>query len=310
MKATLRHRFEYGVVRVFAAVVARVPEGSAYFLARRAADLLHLIDVRHRRVGRDNIRARFLTADGEAQDERRVRRMTRDVFRHFVGIGVEMVRLERTLALRGVEGVVDLQDVDNLRDAMAKGKGAIIVSGHLGNWEIMAAAGMGVGVFPVSVYRALDNPLLDAWVRSLRGMAGADVLEKQGALRGLLRALRKGRLVALLVDQNAGRHGVFVPFFGAPVSTVPTPAELALRTGAAIIPGFALRTGPGFRYRTCFEPPLDVRYDAEDQAAEVLRVTAELNQRLEAAVRQAPEQWLWLHRRWKTKRPPAVAGGE
>jgi KDO2-lipid IV(A) lauroyltransferase len=93
------------------------------------------------------------------------------------------------------------------------------------------------------------------------------------------------------------------------VSTVPTPAELALRTGAAIIPGFALRTGPGFRYRTWFERPLDVRYDAPDHEAEVLRVTAELNARLEAAVRQAPEQWLWLHRRWKT-RPPAATGGE
>jgi KDO2-lipid IV(A) lauroyltransferase len=309
MTATLRHRLEYGAVRVFAALVSAVPEGAAYFLARRMGDLLHAVDARHRRTGRANLRDHYTDTHGTALTEAEVRRITRDVFRHLVSIGVEMVRLRRTVERRGISAVVDLQQTEHLRAAMERGKGAIVVSGHLGNWEIMAAAGMGLGVYPVSVYRPFDNPLIDAWVRSLRGMEGADVVEKQGAVRGLLRALRKGRLVALLVDQNAGRHGVFAPFFGSPVSTVPTPAELALRTGAAIIPGFALRVGPGFRYRTWFEPPLEVRHDAEDKDAEVRRITAELNARLEAAIRQAPEQWLWLHRRWKT-RPPARAGGE
>ena len=303
MKVSLRHRLEYGVARAFAAVVARIPEAAAYFMARRGGDLLHLIDRRHRRIGRANISARLLSTDGVAPDTSEVRRLTREVFRHLVSVGVEMIRLQTTMARRGVEGVVDLQDTENLRAAMDAGRGAIVVSAHLGNWEIMAAAGMGIGVFPVSVYRPLDNPLLDQWVRSLRGVAGADVVEKKGALRGMLRALKNGRLVAVLVDQNAGRHGIAAPFFGVPVSTVPTPAELALRTGAAIIPGFALRTGPGFRYRTWFEPALEIRYDAEDREAEVLRVTTELNTRLEAAIRQAPEQWLWLHRRWKKKRP-------
>lgn len=306
MRASLRHRLEYAAARGFAGLVARLPEGVAYWCARRAGDLLHLVDRRHVRIGRENVRARYRREDGSAPDEREVRRIVRGVFRHLVSIGVEMVRLRRTVARRGIEGVVDLEDTRNLRDAMDRGKGAIVVSGHLGNWEIMAAAGMGIDVYPVSVYRPLDNPLLDAWVRSLRGSEGADVVEKQGAVRGLLKALRKGRLVAILVDQDPRRHGVFVPFFGTPASTIPTPAELALRTGAAIIPGFALRTGPGFRYRTWFEPALEVRPDA-DHDAEVLRVTAELNRRLEAAIRQAPEQWLWLHRRWKT-RPPAAAG--
>jgi len=308
MSVSLRHRFEYAAARAFAALVARVPEAVAYWCARRAGDLLHLVDRRHVRIGRDNVRARYTLDDGSAPSEREVRRIVRGSFRHLVSMGVEVVRLNRTVARRGIEGVVDLEDTQNMRDAMALGKGAIVVSGHLGNWEIMAAAGMGIGVYPVSVYRPLDNPLLDVWVRSLRGgdgADGADVVEKQGAVRGLLKALRKGRLVAILVDQDPRRHGVFVPFFGTDASTIPTPAELALRTGAAIIPGFALRTGPGFRYRTWFEPALEVRPDA-DHEAEVLRITAELNRRLEAAIRQAPEQWLWLHRRWKT-RPPAVA---
>lgn len=306
MKASLRHRLEYVLARAFAGVVARVPEGLAYWCARRAGDLIHLVDGRHVRIGRGNVRAHYRHDDGSAPTEAEVRRIVRGSFRHLVAIGVEVVRLRRTVARRGIGGVVDLVDTHHMKAAMERGKGAIVVSGHLGNWEIMAAAGMGIGVYPVSVYRALDNPLLDAWIRSLRGVDGADVVEKHGAVRGLLKALRKGRLVAILVDQDARGHGVFAPFFGAPASTIPTPAELALRTGAAIIPGFALRTGPGFRYRTWFEPALEVREDA-DHDAEVLRITTELNRRLEAAIRQAPEQWLWLHRRWKT-RPPAAAG--
>ncbi len=309
MTVSPRHRVEYVLARAFAALVARLPESLAYFAARRGGDLLHLVDRRHVRIGRDNVRAHLLGADGSPPQEREVRRIVRGVFRHLVSIGIEMVRLPRVMARGGITGpggAVSLEDSENLRAAMEGGKGAIIVSGHLGNWEIMAAAGMGQGVYPVSVYRPLDNPLLDAWVRSLRGVDGADVVEKRGAVRGLLKALRRGRLVAILVDQDPRRHGVFVPFFGTPASTIATPAELALLTGAAIIPGFALRTGPGFRYRTWFEPALDVRPEA-DHEAEVLRITAELNRRLEAAIRQAPEQWLWLHRRWKT-RPPAAAG--
>ena len=108
----------------------------------------------------------------------------------------------------------------------------------------------------------------------------------------------------LLVDQDSGRHGVFAPFFGAPASTIPTPAELALRTGATILTGASVRVGPGFRYAGEFEPPVDVR-DTGDHAADLLRITTEINARIEGVIRRAPEQWLWSHRRWKTKPPTA-----
>ena len=113
-------------------------------------------------------------------------------------------------------------------------------------------------------------------------------------------------MAVLLVDQDARRHGVFVPFLGAPASTIPTPAELALRTGAAIIPAFSERTGPGFRYVARFGPPVACAASG-DHGADVLRITAEINRRLEDAVRAHPEQWLWAHRRWKTA--PPTAGG-
>jgi KDO2-lipid IV(A) lauroyltransferase len=107
-------------------------------------------------------------------------------------------------------------------------------------------------------------------------------------------------MVVLLVDQDARRHGVFAPFFGAPASTIPTPAELALRTGATILTGASVRVGPGFRYAAAFEPPVPVEETA-DHDADLVRVMTEVNARIEAVVRRAPEQWLWTHRRWKTQ---------
>ena len=105
----------------------------------------------------------------------------------------------------------------------------------------------------------LDNPLLDRWVRSTRRAAGQTMIPKRGALLPMLKALRAGRLIVLLVDQDARGHGVFAPFFGAPASTIPTPAELALRTGAAIVTASSVRTGPGFRYHTWFDGPVEVK---------------------------------------------------
>ena len=141
----------------------------------------------------------------------------------------------------------------------------------------------------------------------LRGEGGQNIVMKHGAVRGLLRVLRKGGVAAIQVDQDARGHGVFVPYFGAPASTVPTPAQLAFRTGAAIIPAFSLRTGPGFRYRLWFEEPIVADKDA-DGDEETIRIMTELNRRLEMAVRQDPAQWLWLHRRWKST-PERYGGG-
>ena len=126
MTVRLRHRLEYVVARAFAAVVARVPEGLAYFLARRGGDLLHLVDRRHVRIGRENVRARYRSDDGSAPSEAEVRRIVRGTFRHLVSIGVEVVRLPRTVARRGIEGIVDLVDTENMRAAMDRGKGAIV----------------------------------------------------------------------------------------------------------------------------------------------------------------------------------------
>ncbi|HTO11410.1 MAG TPA: lysophospholipid acyltransferase family protein, partial [Candidatus Binatia bacterium] len=155
------------------------------------------------------------------------------------------------------------------------------------------------------VVRPLDSPALDALAAAMRRKTGAELIDKRGALRPVLEALRRGGLVGILLDQNAARReGVFVPFFGRAASTSRSLALLSVRTGAPVLPIFIRREAPG-RHRVVVEPPLP-RPAANDPEQAVVELTARCTQAIEAAIRSTPEQWLWPHDRWRT-RPPAGA---
>lgn len=297
---TLRHRVEYAALRTFAGLVAAVPMSVGYFFAKIAGSAICFVDARHRRVARSNLRKRFLHADGSPPSEREIRRIARDSFRHLVACAVEIIHLPREAKRRGMSGIVNLSGREHLTAALAAGKGVILATAHMGNWEVMGAMCQELGVPFTTVYRPLDNPLLDRWMRASRSDVGQTMVPKEGATRPLIKALRSGGMIVLLVDQDSRGHGVFAPFFGAPASTIPTPAEFALRTGSVVLTGASVRVGPGFRYDAEFEPPVDTR-TTDDHAADVLRVMTDINARVEAVVRRAPEQWLWSHRRWKTQ---------
>lgn len=300
---SLRHRAEYVSLRAFAGLVRLLGISAGYVLAKWAGSAIHAVDRRHRAVARGNLRERFRGPDGSPLPKADVRRIARDSIRHLVACAVEILHLPREAQRRGLSEIVNLTGREHLATAMAAGKGVILATAHMGNWEVMGAMCRELGVPFTTVYRPLDNPLLDRWIRETRASVGQSMVPKEGALRPLLKALRGGGMVVLLVDQDARSHGVFAPFFGAPASTIPTPAELALRTGATILTGGSVRTGPGFRYDAQFDPPVEVK-DTGDHPADLVRITTEINARIENLVRRAPEQWLWSHRRWKTK-PPA-----
>jgi KDO2-lipid IV(A) lauroyltransferase len=290
-------------LRTFAALVSLLGLRAGYLLAKIAGSAIHAVDRRHREIARANLRERLRDAAGNALPEREVRRIARDSFRHLVMCAVEVVHLPRQRRRHGLTKLVNLTGGDEVKRLLASGRGVILATAHLGNWEVVGASCNEIGVAYTTVYRRLDNPLLDRWMRATRGAAGQTMVEKHGAMRPLLKTLRAGGTIVLLVDQDARGHGVFAPFFGAPASTIPTPAELALRTGAALVTAASMRTGPGFRFDTWIDAPLEVAATG-DHAADLVRITSQINARLEAAIRRAPEQWLWSHRRWKTK-PPA-----
>jgi KDO2-lipid IV(A) lauroyltransferase len=303
-RPTLRHRIEYVALRGFAGVVRAIGLRAGYVLADWIGSAIHAVDGRHRRVARSNLRQHFRDADGLPLPEREVRRIARDSFRHLVACAVEIVHLPREVRRRGLSDIVSGTGREYLEQALAAKKGVIVAAAHMGNWEVLGALCSELGMSFTSVYRPLDNPLLDRWVRETRLAGGQKLVAKEGALMELVRELRSGGMVVLLVDQDARSHGVLVPFFGALASTIPTPAEFALRTGCALLTGTTRRVGPGFRHFGRFDPPVEA-VPTGDRGADVLRVMTQVNANLEAGIRLAPEQWLWAHRRWKTK-PPAA----
>jgi KDO2-lipid IV(A) lauroyltransferase len=272
-------------------------------LASCLARLAYLLDPRHRR--------RALEAVGRCfpeKSEPQRRAIVRGCYRHVCLAAMEFARL----AWLPREQVVRLWALSEeqqrfFEELVARGEAAIFVTGHVGLWE-MCGLGSTARGFPLhSIARPLDNVYINRMVDRVRERFGQRILAKRGALRAALRALKNGVSVGMLLDQNAGRHGVFVPLFGRLASTLSTGAELALRSGAKIACATTWRDEEAGVHRLRLEKiiapgkwegPRDERYREE-----VRRITAEYTKEIENAVREHPEQWLWLHRRWKT-RPP------
>ncbi len=228
------------------------------------------------------------------------RRIARRSFQHLGMVFTEgCFVLRRPLAT--VTAQIAIDGIERVREVLETHGRALILTAHLGNWELLTLAPALTGYPLTVVARALDSSALDAWATRLRQTAGVEVIDKRAALRPVLEALRRGRLVGVLLDQNASRReGVFVPFFGRLASTSRAMAVLALRTRTPVIPAFARRIAPG-RHRITIEPPLALPEGADADSIE--RMTADCTAAIEAAVRTTPEQWLWSHDRWRT-RPP------
>jgi Kdo2-lipid IVA lauroyltransferase/acyltransferase len=192
---------------------------------------------------------------------------------------------------------IDYDGYHHFGQALARGRGVLFATGHLGNWELSAFAHALLSRPMSFVVRPLDNPLLDVLATEYRQMSGNRVLGRRDFLRGLVEALRANEAVGVLVDQNVtADRGVFIDFFGHKACVDAGFARLAHRTGAAVIPGFALWDPAARRHVLKFRPPVEITGDA-------LADTQAVHRALENAIREHPDQWLWIHRRWKT-RPP------
>jgi KDO2-lipid IV(A) lauroyltransferase len=179
--------------------------------------------------------------------------------------------------------------------AKERGKGVLFATAHLGNWELSAFAHALLTEPMNVVVRPLDNPLIDAMVESRRGLSGNVLLSKRDFARSILQALRKNEPIGILVDQNSSaENGTFVPFFGTQACANLTFAKLAARSGAGVIPGFAVWSEAEKRYILRFYPEVEITGEAVED-------TRRIQSSVEAAIRKNPDQWLWIHRRWKTR---------
>ncbi len=202
---------------------------------------------------------------------------------------------------------VEYDGLEHYLMARDQGKGVLVLTGHLGAWELSSFFHSLMGYPMGLVIRRLDNPLVDRLVNRIRCLHGNRVIHKDDFARGLISAMRSGETVGILMDTNmTPPQGVFVPFFGVQACTASGLARVALKTDAAVIPGFLLWNEAAGKYRLCFGERIALLRTGNAEA-DVVSNTAAFNRVLEGYVRAYPDQWLWMHRRWKT-RPPGEAG--
>ena len=292
-RPTFAHRLEYALFSGAVGLSSLLgQQGSDKFGG--AAGKLGYFPIRFRR----RLVERHLRLAFPEQDDAWIERTTRRAYAHLGREALATIRLAR-LSREEVLARTTVIGLEALQAALDRAQGVVIASGHIGNHEIGAAALSARGVPLDLVVQQQGNPLFNNALNDARRRLGLGIIDRAQAQRLALKALRGGRAVAFAADQNAGKAGLFVPFFGRPASTHRGAALFAVKTGAPLFLGTSLRKGDGYEV-TLQEVDVDRAGELDDV---VYRLTAAFTARLEEVVRSAPDQYLWLHRRWKT-RPP------
>jgi KDO2-lipid IV(A) lauroyltransferase len=296
-RPTLRQTLEFIVAWLFIHGLGILPRSIARAAGVLIAGLAYHLLGRLRRVGMRNLELAFPALP--VSERKHILRLE---YRNLGWLLAEFCRMSRYTPAYASQ-FIRYEGLDHYLRARDRGQGVLVLTGHLGAWELSSfyhsLAGYPMGM----VIRRLDNPLVDAMVNDIRCRHGNRVLHKDDFARGLLGAMRTGETVGILMDTNmTPPQGLFVPFFGIEACTASGLARVALKTGAAVLPGFLLWEESERRYVLHFYPEIALA-DSGDTEADTADNTARFTAVLEDAIRQYPSQWLWMHRRWKT-RPP------
>jgi len=287
-------RLEYMLVRAVGALAALLPMTAVRRVGAAMGRLVYAVDLPHRRVALENLAAAF-----PARSDAERRELARATFAHFGSVLLEMLKFD-SYTREEMLAAVEIDGEERARQAQQQGRGTLFFTGHFGYWEIHAVAHALRG-FPLAVLaRPLDNPYLHGLLERIRTRTGNTVIYRQGAVRKMLRELASNRGIAVLIDQHLHNDAVYVDFFQRPAATTSALAALALRTGAVVIPVFALPLPDG-RYRLIYEHSVEPpRHDGPDAIREFTQRCTDV---LEMYVRRHPQQWLWMHRRWREINP-------
>jgi len=296
----MRQRLEYAAAWPFIKILGMLPRPLARAAGIALAWAVYLLHERLRQVGMRNLALAF--HEKSEADRARILRA------EFASLGRQLAEVCHfpKYTRENVEEVVVYDGLENYERAHTRGKGVLFLTAHFGGWELSAFTHSLHGHWMHVVVRAMDNVYLDRLIRRYRTMHGNQIVEKDDFVRGLLAAMKAGEVVGILMDTNmTPPQGIFVDFFGIPACTASGLARIALRTDAALVPTFTIWDAQLKKYRLRFDPAVEL-VRSGDLEADIQANTQKFTAIIEGYVRRYPEQWLWVHRRWKT-RPPGQA---
>jgi len=291
----MQQTLEYWLVVVIARGLGRLPRGVARLLAGLLFLLVYCLMGRLRRVGERNLQMALPELSSKAR-----KAILHGVYKNLARQMVEFSRMDRYTP-QNTGNWVRTEGLEHFLAAETRGKGVLVVTGHLGAWELSSFYHSLMGHPMGMVIRRLDNRRLDAFVNGIRCLHGNFVLHKDDFGRGLLTSMRAGKTVGILMDTNmTPPQGAFVKFFGMDACTATGLAHIARKTGAAVLPGFMFWEAAEQKYVLRFGPEIQIPH-TENVSADIVEGTQRCTSAIESWIRRYPDQWLWVHRRWKTR---------
>lgn len=294
MKHKVRRRYLYYLLRTVAFISLLFPIKVNKFLGRRAGECAFFLATAQRKRTLANLRLAF----GGEKPESQIRGLARELFRNLGENFFESLCIPK-LSARNIDKHVKIKGLDIVERALSQKRGFIVLSAHLGNWELLAGY-FGLKGYPVNVLaRRLRYEKYDKFINALRHRMGVNVIMRDESAKTILKLLKEGQSIAILADQDiASLEGVFVDFFGHPAYTPTAPVILSLATGAPIIPMFIVRERG--RNRIYVEEPLELDITGNKEI-DIKVNTQKWSDTIESYIRRYPSQWVWMHQRWKTK---------
>ena len=291
----MRRKLEYAAAWPFIKILGILPRSLSRAFAISIGQMVYLFHFRLRQVGMRNLEMVF-----PEKSEAERARILRGVFTSLGRQLAELCQFPRYTP-ENIDDVVVYDGLENYERAYARGKGVLFLTGHFGGWELSAFAHSLHGHWLHVVMRPMDNSYLDRLLQQYRTMHGNKTVDKDDFVRGLLAAMKAGETVGILMDTNmTPPQGIFVDFFGIPACTASGLARIALRTDAAVVPGFTIWDPALRKYRLRFDPALEL-VRTGNLEADIAANTQMFTKVIEEYVRKYPDQWLWVHRRWKTR---------
>jgi len=286
----------YLLLRGFSLFINLLPEGFALWVGRQLGNVVYCLDLEHRKIAIQNLHIAF----GQEKSEEEMRSIAKKNFQNLGMTAVEFFRIPG-MDLETYKKKVEMEGVDEALNVLGKNKGGLLLLGHFGNWELMALMSKVIEKPILVIAKSIKQKRIDQWITRIRKGVGLELISPKNATLKVIQALSRNQVVGILFDQRGKRSkGLWVDFFGRKVPTTPGLAVMALKSGAPVLPVFMVRNGFQ-KHRLIVKEPLELIHTGNIRK-DVEANTQLFNKTLESIIRQYPDQWLWIHRRWERKK--------